>query len=285
MDERDRSSATAAHPPAGPPRGLLLPLRAAAGDHHRRLPSAALAPFVAHYWAVAWDLRGESPILRETLPHPSVHLVFEGGHGRVVGVVRGRFLRRLAGQGEVFGVKFRPGGFRPFVALSVARLTGRELPIGELFGKAGDTLATDLHTAPDVTARIALAEAFLLAHRPTTTTGPSWVTALVERAVDDRELVRVDDLARRAGVSVRTLERTFQREVGVSPKWVIQRYRLHEAAAQLASGAVADWPRLAGELGYFDQAHFIRDFKRVVGTTPAAYARRAEAAIVVTRNR
>jgi AraC-like DNA-binding protein len=54
---------------------------------------------------------------------------------------------------------------------------------------------------------------------------------------------------------------------------VIKRYRLHEAAEQLAAGEVVDWPRLALDLGYFDQAHFIKDFKTIVGRTPAEYAK------------
>lgn len=72
----------------------------------------------------------------------------------------------------------------------------------------------------------------------------------------------------------RTRQRLFSLYVGVSPKWVIKRFRLHEAAAQLASGKVTDWPTIALELGYFDQAHFIKDFNRMVRSSPAEYAKR-----------
>jgi len=65
----------------------------------------------------------------------------------------------------------------------------------------------------------------------------------------------------------------FDDYVGVSPKWVIQRYRLHEAAERIARGGVEDFADLALELGYADQAHFIRDFKKLVGRSPAEYAR------------
>jgi len=51
-------------------------------------------------------------------------------------------------------------------------------------------------------------------------------------------------------------------------------YRLHEVGERLASGADIDWVRLAGELGYADQAHFIRDFTAMVGETPTHYAAR-----------
>ena len=76
-------------------------------------------------------------------------------------------------------------------------------------------------------------------------------------------------------MNTRALQRLFAKYVGVSPKWVIQRYRLHEAAEQLASGAPISHSELALTLGYSDQAHFTRDFKAMVGTSPAAYARQA----------
>ncbi len=81
----------------------------------------------------------------------------------------------------------------------------------------------------------------------------------------------LDELAAHAGYSKRTLQRLFREYVGVSPKWVLQRIRLHEAAERMAEGE-GDWPRLALELGYFDQAHFIKAFKAVIGRSPADYA-------------
>lgn len=84
--------------------------------------------------------------------------------------------------------------------------------------------------------------------------------------------MRVEDLAERLAVSVRTLQRLFRERVGVTPKWMLGRYRLHEAAERIAGGDVTDWAALALDLGYFDQAHFIRDFGAVVGRTPADYA-------------
>jgi AraC-like DNA-binding protein len=84
----------------------------------------------------------------------------------------------------------------------------------------------------------------------------------------------VDRLAAQLGVSVRRLQRVFGEYVGVSPKWVIQRYRLLDAVRRVAAGGDVDWADLALELGFADQAHFIRAFKKLVGRPPADYARR-----------
>lgn len=65
--------------------------------------------------------------------------------------------------------------------------------------------------------------------------------------------------------------RLFAAYVGIGPKWVLPRYRLHEAVEQLQAQNEVDWSPLALELGYYDQAHFARDFRSLVGRTPAQY--------------
>ena len=77
-------------------------------------------------------------------------------------------------------------------------------------------------------------------------------------------------------MSERTLQRLFRRYVGVGPKWVLQRARLHDAVDRIDAGRVTDLASLALELGWFDQAHFTRDFTALVGQSPAAYAGRKD---------
>lgn len=84
----------------------------------------------------------------------------------------------------------------------------------------------------------------------------------------------MDHLEHEFNVTERTLQRLFSRYVGVSPGWVIRRYRIHDAVNQLEQGEVVDWPALAVDLGYFDQAHFIKDFKKLIGVSPGIYAKR-----------
>jgi AraC-like DNA-binding protein len=74
------------------------------------------------------------------------------------------------------------------------------------------------------------------------------------------------------------MQRLFQRYVGVSPKWVIRRYRMHDAAERIAQGKEVDWISMANELGYFDQAHFIKDFRAQMGRSPTEYAAAIRAA-------
>lgn len=261
-----------------PPRGVLKTAGSAGQFRHERYhPSTDLDAYVEHYWVVEWDLRGQPPHRAETLPHPSVHMIFEaGGRNRIRGPARAKFSRLLKGTGRVFAVKFTPAGFYPFSRGSVSRLTDKVVTIGSQFGTDAAPLARDINAATTDTARIEIVEAFLRARRPEPDERVIRLSAVVYAAAGDRTLVKVDDLVDRFGTNKRTLQRLFERHVGVSPKWVIQRYRLHEAAERLAAGGV-DHAALAAELGYSDQAHFARDFRAIVGMTPAAYQRTAQA--------
>ena len=204
-----------------------------------------------------------------------MHLVAERGRSGVMGVLTGRFTRELDGRGRAFGVRFRPAGFQPFLGAPVATLTDRRLAVADVFGPAGDRLVAELLAAPGEPELTAAAEAFLLARRPAPDPDVALVNQVVDQIMADHDLTRVEDAAARSGIGTRRLQRLFATYVGVTPKWVIRRSRLHEAVERLDQGQQVDLAFLARELGYFDQAHFARDFRAAVGRPPAAYARAA----------
>ena len=94
---------------------------------------------------------------------------------------------------------------------------------------------------------------------------------LVAAIEADRTILRVEDLVIRYELTKRSLQRLFEQYVGIGPKWVINRFRMHEAVERLKLSEPVDWAAFALELGYFDQAHFNRDFKALVGSTPKRY--------------
>ncbi|GLH68620.1 AraC family transcriptional regulator [Geothrix rubra] len=242
----------------------------------RFLAEGPLADLVEHFWTVRWDRGGLPPVTRETLPHPSVHLVIEAGRSGLAGVHTGRFIRTLEGRGRVLGVKFRPGCFHPYWGRSVRELTDRVLPLTAVFGAEGAALEAAVLACPEDREAASAAEAFLLARLPRSDAKAQRARTIVARILEDRELTQVEAVAREAGMSLRSLQRLFQEYVGVSPKWVIQRYRLHDAMERLESGQPVDLPGLALALGFFDQAHFIKAFRTLLGRTPGVYARLPE---------
>lgn len=248
-----------------------------------RFPAAAdLGELVERHWQVAWSLPPGEEGTVTLLPHPCVNLVLDGGRLAVSGVGQERFTYRYSGSGRVFGVKFRPGGFLPFLGRPLSEITDTVLPAAQLWGSAAEVLAAELTAARRVEEQITLVEEFLRRRWPPYDPRVDYVGRIVASLLHDRTISRVDDVTERFGVAPRTLQRMFARYVGVSPKWVLRRYRLHEAAAVLAQEHERPWAEVAAELGYFDQSHFIRDFTAAVGVTPGAYAdacRRKEAPV------
>jgi AraC-like DNA-binding protein len=272
-------------------RGVLRPDLAAAHlrlDRHQ--PSARLAPFVDYYWIPRWDLRGEPAYEQAVLPHPNVHLVFEASGAGIFGVDRTLFTRKLSGLGLAFGVRFRAGCFRPFWQAPISQLTDRVVPASRLFGSQAERTREAImrvfaessrpfepgsfHDDPreDDARMMAAAESLLGSVLPERDPVAEQVTALVSRITDDPGLRRVDELSAVSGLSARTLQRLFADYVGVSPKWVMRRARLHEAAERADGGEPVDWAALAADLGYADQAHLTRDFTVTIGVPPSRYA-------------
>ena len=265
----------------GQARGVLRRHPPAAGKlrHSRRSPAAGLAAWVEHYWMVSWDLRGHEPYTAQTLPHPSFQVVFEKNHSLVSGVSTGMFTRVLEGNSNVFGIKFNPGAFRPFLACPASALANRTVPVNSIFGKDVETLeAVLVSPCKEEDEMVEAANAFLLPRVPAEVDDTIVLARqLVRRILEDRAIKTVDDLARSVTIGKRTLQRIFNEYVGANPKWVIRRYRLHEVIERFHSdsGASVDFAQLALELGYFDQAHLINDFRSIVGYSPVQYQKLA----------
>jgi AraC-like DNA-binding protein len=234
-------------------------------------PAADLAPFVDHFWAVAWDLGDQPPYRQLIVPNPTVQLSFPNGSAEVHGVGRRSGYKVLAGKGRVFGVAFRPGCFRPFLGRSVSTITGKVVPAAELFADVPTRAMAD---AGDVDEQARIAEEFLRSTRPHRDPTAEHAAEVVALVAAEPGITRVADLARRLDTHVRSVQRLFAEYVGVGPKWVIRRYRLREVTERMARSAAIDWAGLAAELGYADQAHLTRDFTAMVGESPTRYAAR-----------
>jgi AraC-like DNA-binding protein len=255
-------------------------------EHQTLEPSPELTPYVERYWAVRWDLTGQPPYRQPIVPYPNVQLSFGAGGpsgtdgeawARVCGPVRGPVSRVLEGSGWVFGVAFRPGCFRPVLGRPVSTLTDRWVPAAEIFGTG--VPVEPMAAAPGPPARRAVVEQFLRTALPPPDPEADAVADMVALLAVSPEISRVGELATRLGTHPRRLQRLFADHVGIGPKLVIRRYRLHQVTLRIAATPTVDWARLAAELGYADQAHLCRDFGALAGEPPTRHAERYPAAM------
>lgn len=260
-----------------------------------------LADVASHLWCVRWDRPLRTPWTAQILSDPAVHLTVEEsgpvstatrrppplhGHAMPAALVHGPVTRlwtvELPLRGRTSGVAFRPGGFAALFDLDVSSVAGRVVRAEELLpGADPHRPVLELQQAvlaepeEDRRRRILLdwlgevhrAAGDRIAGDPAYRT----VTAAVA-LMEQREQVRVEQVAAAVHCSPRTLQRWFLRYVGVPPLQVLRRRRLQDATAALDAGE-EDLARLAAELGWADHAHFTRDFRAVVGVPPEAYRR------------
>jgi AraC-like DNA-binding protein len=267
-------------------RGILDPWLLRERVQLTRYPaSPALAGLVDRFWAVRWDLPAGQSHRQQVLTHPGANISV--GHAnaragqraagpveaRLNGVARGLTSRLLVGSGWTLAAMTRPGGLGAFVAGSAAAFTDRVVPLGSAIGVAEAALVAQIAAEPDEAARAGLLAAALEQAVEPERAGPARQVAGAARlAEDNRSVRRLADLSDLAGLGPRTLQRMFLRYAGVSPMWVIRRYRLLDAAESVREGTPVSWADVAAGLGYADQAHLTRDFRAAIGQTPAAYA-------------
>jgi AraC-like DNA-binding protein len=265
--------------------GVLHPDEFARYVTLERAPAGpAVGRWVENHWSLHWDLPAGRRTTSQILPHPTCSLTVElATHPRpeippgvivvVTGVVTERFDVDIRGQGRVLGVRFRPGGLSALTGLAASAWTDRTVAAtGALPADLCATLA-DPALAADPTAWRSTAEAGVAALGATRGADPRYdlLLAIVADMLEDRALLTVADVGRRHGVTPRTLQRLFLRYLGVGPKWVLARYRLHDAVAALDDGYEGGIAELAQSLGWYDQAHFTREFTALVGQSPGAY--------------
>ncbi|MFE7406261.1 helix-turn-helix domain-containing protein [Isoptericola sp. NPDC057559] len=282
--------------PTASTRGIVDPTAARGGFALVRLdPAPDLADLVERHWVVRWDLPPGVEFTQVVIPHPNANVVAEADGFAVHGIPGGLFERTLRGSGAVLGTKLRPGALRVLldgpdalrpglVAPAASALaTGPGGPTGadvEVAGRRAVAAALAGDDAGAVAAVTPLLRAAAAVRRTPRAADALDRVARVLAAVVGGELgpdAGVADLAALAGTTPRSLQRLFAAWVGVSPKWVLQRHRVHLAADLVAADPARPLADLAAAVGYYDQAHLSTDFARALGMPPAAYARRCAA--------
>jgi AraC-like DNA-binding protein len=263
-------------------RGILDPWLLRQRVQLNRYPAPeALDGLVDRFWTVRWQLPDGVTHRQQVLTHPAANITVGNPDGtgssapveaRLNGVARRVTTRTLVGDGWTVAAMTTPGGLGAFVARS-GDFTDRVVPLGAALRVDEAALLRNIQGTDDEKERVAaLAVALENAVDPQRAPTARQVASAAHLAETDRSIRRVAQLSSAIGISERTLQRMFAEYAGVSPTWVLRRYRLIDAAESVRHGEPVSWAELAAELGYADQAHLIRDFRSAAGTTPAAYA-------------
>lgn len=248
-------------------------------------PSPRLAPFVAGFTIV----ESQHDVSRVPLGDPGVSLGIryagaaswlEGTRehrlpdASITGVLgAARRIRTRAGSGVVVA-QFHPAGAAAFFRIPLDELGGLTRPFDDLVPRAEvERLSDRIASQTSPSRRAAVLEAFLLQRLRPDALDPI-ATAAVHALGGARGAVRIASLARQLGISQDPLEKRFRRAVGTSPKQFASLLRLRHAISLGQRGT--SWTGAAHQAGYFDQSHFIREFRTFTGDTPSRFFRAAD---------
>jgi AraC-like DNA-binding protein len=230
-------------------------------------PSSRLGPFVECFWTVEpSDAVPEYPVA----PDGCVDIVYSPSMARepqLVGVMTSIRKFELAAGQMGFGARFRPGMSQAFLPIPGSDTTDQRLALSDLWGADARRLAEQMSEARSAAQCIGLIEARL--HSPGDITV---VQRICNSIVEQAGQVRIDHLAFQAGLSARQLRRLFLEQVGLSPKHFCRVIRFRNSLSHLPKLGRGDWAQVALDCGYYDQAHFINEFRQFSGCTPIEYA-------------
>jgi AraC-like DNA-binding protein len=254
--------------------------------HYR--PPAPLSAYVDLFWYYAGFQR---PHARERLlPTGTIELVINlhedevrtydtedsgiclrNAGSVVVGAHSRHFVLDTAEQNDVIGIHFRPGGAYPFLAPPADGFSNAHVDLEALWGLRTRELRERLLAAVTPEEKFALLEQALLERLGR---GPQPHPAVLHalRCIDGApQLQTIARLTERLGLSPKRLIRLFGQQVGLTPKVYCRVQRFQRVIQSVQRQQRVDWAGVAAACGYYDQAHFIRDFRAFSGLNPGAY--------------
>jgi AraC-like DNA-binding protein len=212
---------------------------------------------------------GEPARLRDSDPSvpPAVF-----ADGWFMGVWTRRFIVEYPARVRLVGVHFKPWGLSPFVGMPVSELRNRWVPVDDVWQRSLDRIRNRVGGVASAAGALRVVEDELrsrLAEAPAR--GLGLVQHVGRRLETSHGAVPVGALAGAAGVSGNHLAAQFTSHVGVTPKRVARIYRFARLILSVDALRPVDWSDLAQAAGYFDRAHFSREFKDFTGHTPTEY--------------
>ncbi|WP_291964953.1 helix-turn-helix transcriptional regulator [Maribacter sp.] len=249
-------------------------------------PNSALADFIKCYWTLESSLEN-TPKRNTIIPDGTMKLIFHYGdlywhHPKdgksflqprcfLIGQLTKPYVVEPVGETGTFVIRFNSNGFSPFTDIPIKEMENKPISLKKLFGDKGEKLEYDILNANNTDERIKIAETFLFALLKSKEVKDRIVNATIEAITKYKGQLSVNELSDRASLSRRILARKFSSNIGLSPKQLSKIVRLQASLKSLLENENSNLIDLTYENEYFDQSHFIKDFKEFTGITPKEF--------------
>jgi AraC-like DNA-binding protein len=249
-------------------------------------PSQELQPFVKCFWSLDDDEK-KVPVTQRVLPDGCMEMIFHYGdlyrqyfedgssitqpRSFVFGQITKYIEIAPMGISGIISARFLPDGISPFIKIPVTQLENKVVSLKELFNDEGNILEEQVINATRNADRIKLIEEFLLSKLTEQNTIDTITKSCVDIIFQSQGQIGIGALAGKMNINRRNMERRFISVIGISPKQLAKVARLQATLKMLGQQKFTNLTEIAYENGYFDQAHFIKDFREFTGMNPGSF--------------
>ncbi|MTI20559.1 AraC family transcriptional regulator [Fulvivirga sp. RKSG066] len=249
-------------------------------------PGEAVADFVKCYWTLE-GTKATTPSKNTIVPDGTMKLIFHYGdlywhhppdkdsflqpRCFLIGQLTRPYVVEPDGDTGTFIVRFHPNGFLPFTTLPLKDMTNTPISLKMIFGQQGEKLENEILQAENTRTRIKIIEDFLLKRLKDKSIIDRIVKSAVDTIASAHGKLSIQDLTENDNINRRVLARKFSSTVGLSPKQLAKIIRLQTTLQTLLNQHASSLTNVAYENEYFDQSHFIKDFKEFTGITPKEF--------------
>lgn len=256
-------------------------------EYQEYSPLQALSVYIRCFWTLE-DLSPTHPPVREKIfPDGCTELIFHYGdhfrkydneqdfHIQEKSFLHGQLTRYMeiepTGRVGIFSLRFQPGGLQPFIPVPVSSLTEKTVSLSNLWQEEGQRLEADVLAATTNVERKNILEKFLLKKLEQKNSDKEPALQLAKTIASSEGTLNTEELAAKLQISKRHFEKTFVACVGLKPKMLARILRFNNALRLIEAGELDSFTAIAHEGGFYDQAHFIKDFKDITGLNPKKY--------------
>ncbi|WP_181347438.1 helix-turn-helix domain-containing protein [Thalassobacillus sp. CUG 92003] len=252
------------------------------------MPHRLLRPWIECYWHVELD-RGGVKKTETILPNGKIELIFalEGNyhvlnrnsprvkHAWLSGLHHTPLHIEYSGKSRLYGIRFRPHGIFPFFDIPIHETVNQVENLEYFWGALQGEMFEALCSAPDMHHIFNMFDYFLLDKiSERKTRHQRCISYFVNQVCQDPTL-SIPQVAAALGFTQRHMNRLIKDHIGLPPKLLAQIYRFEQSFSCLYQHPIDDLPDLTPSLGFYDQSHFIKEFKRFSGMTPREYKKNA----------
>ena len=248
-------------------------------------PDKKLNHLIKSYWLV--DSEGENSIQRQKIiPDGFTEIIFHykepfriniEGNWQIqskhllAGQIRNHFFLENTGYSGMFGIKFKPAALTQLFDLEMASLTDKVLDLNKAIGAKLDFIADCIHSDKDIEVKVKEIDDFLIELYHKSNLENNSISAILDLILENKGMISIKEIRGKFEITERSLERLFQRYVGLSPKFYCRIIRFAHIF-ELIQQKDYSWADLSYLSGFFDQSHFIKNFKEFTGEEPSQYA-------------